>query len=110
MAKKPEEPNLIDRFLEAEWPELRALGRERFVWLHRVLPIGIPLGAFMTIWSYRELGYSFRHLLTPMGAALAYLSFVIAIGITYFSGRLEWDQREEKYQKAHDRRGDDKRT
>ena len=96
--------NLFQHYLEAEWPELRKLGRESFIWRQRVLPFGLPIALGLIVWVYSELGYRVPDLLRFHGAAVAYLILTIGLGLAYASARLEWNEREAKYKRKRDAR------
>lgn len=91
------DPDLIEHFLRAEWPEVRRRGREHFIWRQRVLPIGLPTAGIVAAWAFWEVGFSLRDLMKPQGLALAYITMMFAACIFYFFARLEWDERERKY-------------
>ena len=63
-ARPDKDPDLTDLFVRMHWAEARKLGRERFAWRHRALPIGVPMGLCLLLWAYWELGYSVRDVFT----------------------------------------------
>jgi hypothetical protein len=94
-----EEPTLLDRYLSAEWPEVRKRGRSRFILMHHVLPFGTPAALFLAGWEYRQLDYSPSDLLTLSGLAVVYLCFFFSIGAAYRHGATAWRKRETAYLK-----------
>jgi hypothetical protein len=98
-----DEGNPVEQLRAADWPRLRRAGRERYVWFHHTLPFGAPMGLFLVIWVFADLGYSPKQLLTIRGAALAYFILGISLAVAYVIGRFEWAKRERKYnQKPRD--------
>lgn len=98
------DPDPMERFLQAEWPEVRKRGRDHFIWRQRVLPIGLPTAVIVATWAFSEVGFSWRDLLKPHGLGLAYIGMVLGAGIFYLFARVEWDERERRYREKH---GDD---
>jgi hypothetical protein len=84
-------------YLEQEWPVIRAEGRGRFVWRHRVLPFGIPIGCFGIVWFFYLDGLGPAALLTREGASLAYYVMGVTVVVIYIYARIEWAERERHY-------------
>lgn len=102
--RKADDPYSPDQYLEAEWPELRRIGRSRFIWRHRVLPFAVPGGVVLIAWVYYYLGYPIRHLATLSGMALAYFILAVSILVGFLVRHPEWDEREARYaQQRRDR-------
>lgn len=95
----PPKRGIFDGYLEAEWPRIRKLGRSRFVWRHRVLPFGIPIGLFAVLWILQKDGVSSSDLLTARALALAYFAIAVVTVTAYVFARIEWSEREERFLK-----------
>lgn len=85
------------RYLEQEWPEIRAAGRDNFVWKHRVLPFGIPIACFGVIWFYYLSGFGPSAIITRQGASLAYYTVGVTVIVVYVYARVECADRERRY-------------
>jgi hypothetical protein len=84
-------------FRQQDWPELRKSGREHFVWRHRILPYGVPMGLAAVAWWFDRFGLGARDILTRQGISLTYSVMGVDLLVTYVLARIEWVQREEKF-------------
>lgn len=96
----PKKKRILSQLEAADWPELRKRGKRRFVITHRVIPMGIPLGAVMSAWWFRELGMSVADVITIRGLGTLYLNMLLTAGSAYFYGSDEWERRERRYRGA----------
>jgi hypothetical protein len=83
---------------EKEWPELRKLGRERFAWKHRAIPMGVVVGLALAMWLLFDMSYTPREIVSISGLSVIYLSVSVAILFAYVEARLEWTRREVFFQ------------
>ena len=84
-------------FARQDWVELRKKGREHFIWFHRVLLLGVPIGASLVVWAFDLLGLHARDALSRQGFALMYFCIGVTVVVAYVFAWLEWVDREEKF-------------
>ena len=85
-----------EREAHETWAAISKLGKKRFAWAHRVLPIGLPTGVFIAMVEFWLRGMSIGDIASKRGMALIYVPVVVLCLGAYVYGMLEWDELETK--------------
>ena len=87
----------MERFRRGQWVEMRKMGRTRFIWMERIVRMGLPIALAVVTYQFIDLSLGFSDLLRPRGILTVVIGAVAGIASGFIYGVVEWDSREAAY-------------